>query len=376
MRLEIRGVKFNVILSIKRRSEYMASNRIVNVGIIGLGGMANEYLRNISIIDSIKVSAICDVNQKLLNIIGEQEGVSQDKRFKNIEEITASPEVDAIISVVPNNLHAKILELCILYQKPIMAEKPFTLNFEEAENLNLLYQKKPIPCMIGFIHRYTPSFQYAKKLLEANTIGKIRHIDVRYHQSFGTPLFNVPYLWRFNKTITGTGALGDLGAHMIDSARFFIGEFRSISALMKTFVDKRRDPITGEERHVDVDDFTSFQAILENDVVGNFVTTRNAIGASNQHEVTLYGDYGTLHVSINRPNEIDIFVRNKSNENPVLTTEKVPETYNKTILNDFAELILNKKSQNTPNFYDGYKNQKVIDRIIYSAEKGHFVKVD
>jgi len=163
---------------------------------------------------------------------------------------------------------------------------------------------------------------------------------------------------------------------MIDSARFFVGEFHSVSALMKTFVDKRVDSITGEEKQVDVDDFTSFQAILENDVVGNFVTTRNAIGSSNRHEVTLYGDYGTLHVNIECPNEIDIFVKDKSEEQPVLKTEKIPEIYNKTPLKDFAELILNKQNQDMPTFYDGYQNQKVIECIISSAEKGSFVKVD
>ncbi|GKU82064.1 Gfo/Idh/MocA family protein [Niallia sp. NCCP-28] len=354
----------------------MISNNIVTVGVIGLGGMANEHLRNISRIDSLQLGAICDINQELLNKIGDQEGISQDKRFNNIEDIIASPNVNAIISVVPNNLHAKIIELCILHRKPIMAEKPFTLNFAEAENLNRLYKQNPIPCMIGFIHRYTPSFQYAKKLLEENTIGRIRHIDVRYQQSFGAPLFNVPYLWRFNKEVAGTGALGDLGAHMIDSARFFVGEFHSISALMKTFIEKRIDLITGEEKLVDVDDFTSFQAILENEVVGNFVTTRNAIGSANQHEVTLYGDLGTLHVNIERPNELDIIVNSKLEAKPVLKTERVPDIYNKTLLSDFAELILNKESDDMPTFYDGYKNQRIIDCIIYSAEKGHMVKVN
>lgn len=354
----------------------MISNNIVTVGVIGLGGMANEHLRNISRTDSIQLGAICDINQELLNKIGDQEDISQDKRFNNIEDIIASPDINAIISVVPNNLHAKIIELCILHQKPIMAEKPFTLNFAEAENLNQLYKQNPIPCMIGFIHRYTPSFQYAKKLLEENTIGQIRHIDVRYQQSFGAPLFNVPYLWRFNKEITGTGALGDLGTHMIDSARFFVGEFQSVSALMKTFVEKRMDLKTGEEKQVEVDDFTSFQAILENDVVGNFVTTRNAIGSSNQHEVTLYGDCGTLHVNIERPHEVDIIVKSELENIPVLKTERVPERYNKTLLSDFAELVLNNEGHDMPTFYDGYKNQKIIDCIIYSAQKGHMVKVD
>ncbi|WP_162990460.1 Gfo/Idh/MocA family protein [Mesobacillus foraminis] len=328
------------------------SKKLITVGVIGLGGMSSFYLANISNMDSIKIGAICDVNEEILNKIGDQEGVSRDKRFNNIEEIIACPDIDAIISVVPNNLHAKVLELCILHQKPVMAEKPFTLDFEEAEKLNLLYQQNPVPCMIGFIHRYTPSFLYAKKLLEQNAIGPIRHVDVRYQQSFGSSLFNVPYLWRFNKAMSGSGALGDLGAHMIDSARFFIGEFRSVSAMMRTFVDKRKDAISGEERQVDVDDFTSFQAVLENGIVGNFVTTRNAIGSSNQHEVTLYGDCGTIHVNIERPYEIDIVVKGLE-EKPVLKTERVPDRFNKTFLSDFVQLVLHNPSRDMPTFYDG-----------------------
>jgi predicted dehydrogenase len=145
------------------------------------------------------------VNEALLMKIGDEEGVSHEKRFNDMESLIADPDVDVVISIVPNHLHAKVIKLCIQYQKPIMAEKPFTLYFAEAEKLAVLYAKQPIPCMVGFSYRYVPSFRYAKKLLEENKIGVIRHIAVRYLQSFGAPLFEVPYAWRFNKAVTGQG---------------------------------------------------------------------------------------------------------------------------------------------------------------------------
>src|SRR5699024_3690572 len=195
---------------------------------------ANAHRTMISELDQLVLGAICDVNEDLLREIGNEEEVSEEKRYTNMEDLITDSNVDVVISIVPNYLHAEVLKLCILNQKPIMAEKPFTLNWPEAQELADLYEKQPIPCMVGFSYRYVPSFRYAKRLLEEKRIGQIRHISVRYLQAFGAPLFNVPYAWRFNKAISGTGALGDLGAHMIDTARFLIGEFCSVSALMDT----------------------------------------------------------------------------------------------------------------------------------------------
>lgn len=343
---------------------------------IGLGGMAAAHRKAMEKIECLQLGALCDVDEEILNKIGDEEKIAENKRYTSMEELIADPEVHAIISIVPNHLHAYVLRLCIQYQKPVMAEKPFTLNFEEAEELAVLYEKQPIPCMVGFSYRYLPSFRYAKKLLEEEKIGSVRHITLRYLQSFGAPLFEVPYLWRFNKALTGTGALGDLGSHMVDSARFFIGEFQSLSALTKTFVHERKDPVSGEMVKVEVDDYASFQAVLEHNVIGNFVTTRHAVGSGNQLEVTLYGDFGTIHLNCERPNEVDICVKDEEDKGPAFKTIQVPNGYEKQQLQDFADLITGQSAQEMPNFYDGYQNQKVLEKIIQSAESGQFIEVN
>ncbi|MGD7023647.1 Gfo/Idh/MocA family protein [Rossellomorea vietnamensis] len=354
----------------------MIKNRVVKVGLIGLGDMANAHRTMISELDELKLSALCDVNEDLLNKIGDIENVAVEKRFNNMEALISDGEVDAVISIVPNHLHARVLELCIQYQKPILAEKPFTLNFEEAEYLKSLYEKQPIPCMVGFSYRYTPSFRYAKELIQEGKIGKVKHISVRYLQSFGAPIYDVPFLWRFDKAITGTGALGDLGAHMIDLARFMIGEFTSVSAMVDTFVHERKNPVSGEMQKVDVDDYASFLAVLDNSIPGNFVTTRNAIGSGNQHEITVYGDFGTIHASCERPYEIDVCIIEDKEVQSSFETKPVSESYKRQQLEDFADLILGKKQEGTPEFFDGYQNQKILERIIESAESGRTVLID
>jgi predicted dehydrogenase len=354
----------------------MAENKVIKVGLIGLGGMANAHRKMISELGQLQLSALCDVNDELLHKVGDEEGIGKEKRFNEMEMLIQDPDVDAVISIVPNHLHANVLELCIHHQKPIMAEKPFTLNFEEAERLSGLYEKQPIPCMVGFSYRYIPAFRYAKQLLQEKKIGTVRHIEVRYLQSFGAPIFDVPFLWRFNKPVTGTGALGDLGAHMIDSARFFVGEFQSVSALMRTFVPERKDPVSGDMRKVEVDDYVSFLAQLEHDVVGTFLTTRNAIGSGNQHEVTLYGDIGTIHVNCEQPDEIHLSLVDNKDLQPSSRTVKVPPGYKRQQLEDFVDLVTGQNREGIPAFHDGYQNQKVLERIVESAEKGQFFKID
>jgi predicted dehydrogenase len=354
----------------------LTKNQSIRVGLIGLGGMANAHRKMISELEQLQLSALCDVNDELLHKVGDEEGIGKEKQFNEMESLIRDADVDAVISIVPNDLHAKVLELCIRHQKPIMAEKPFTLNFKEAEYLAELYEKKPIPCMVGFSYRYIPAFRYAKQLLQENKIGTLRHMEVRYLQSFGAPIFDVPYLWRFNKAVTGTGALGDLGAHMIDSARFLVGEFKSVSALMRTFVPERRDPASGSMQKVEVDDYVSFHAVLENDVAGAFLTTRNAIGSGNQHEVTLYGDIGTIHVNCEKPDEVLLSLVDAKELQTSKETLEVPPGYKRQQLEDFIALLSGREQEEIPDFHDGYQNQKVLERIIESAKKGQSVNID
>lgn len=340
---------------------------IIKVGLIGLGGMANHHLRLLSQLDNVQISALCDVNKTVVNGRGEEHGIPQERRFSDYESLIGHPEVDAVISIVPNKFHAEVIRLCIQHQKPIMTEKPFTLSLEEAEELKKLYEQQPIPCMVGFSYRYIPSFRYVKQLLEENKLGTIRHLSVQYLQQWGSPIFDVPFSWRFSKNMSGSGALGDLGSHMIDTARYFTGEFQSVFSMMKTFVDERKTANEAGTESVDVDDFTSFQATLENGVVGTFVTSRNAIGSGNQLEVTIFGDYGTVNVCCERPDEVTICLKDEDRDAP-FRTELVPDEYKCNQLQDFIDSVLHKNPKDVPTFYDGYQNQKILEKIIQSAE--------
>ncbi|MCM3618475.1 Gfo/Idh/MocA family oxidoreductase [Sutcliffiella horikoshii] len=347
---------------------------MVRFGLIGLGGMANHHLFLLSKLQGVKITALCDVNPDVLNSIADKYGVSEEQRYTDYDSLIQDPEVDAVISIVPNKFHGKIIQLCIQYGKPLMTEKPFTVNFEEANMLKELFEKKPIPCMVGFSYRYIPAFRFVKQLLEEGRFGTIRHISVNYLQQWGAEIYDVPYSWRFSKEMSGSGALGDLGSHMIDSARYFIGEFKAVAGMMTTFVTERQ--VDGVEmKEVDVDDFTSFQATFQNGAMGTFVTSRNAIGSGNQLEIIIYGNKGTVKLCCDQPDEVEICLKSKENKEATFEKVKVPENFYLNQLQDFIDFVAGKSVKDVPGFVDGYENQRVMESIMTSAKTGQTVEV-
>ncbi|WP_274365039.1 Gfo/Idh/MocA family protein [Paenibacillus thermotolerans] len=341
----------------------------MRVGLIGLGGMANHHIWLLSKIDEAEITAICDVNPEALRNVGENLGVSA--RYEDYASIVKDPNVDCIISVVPNKFHAEIIDLCIGHGKPLMTEKPFTVTFEEAKALKTKYDRSPIRCMVGFSYRYVPAFRYAKELLEQGELGEIRHIAVEYLQQWGAELFDTPYSWRFSKEMSGSGALGDLGAHMIDSARYFAGQFTHVAGLLKTFVPERKLPGgSGETAEVDVDDFTAFVAGFENGAAGVFTTSRNAVGFGNHLEVTIYGTKGTVQVNSEYPRTVKRWSRRDGEVDSNVSVSDVPERFELNQLQDFLNFARGKDTKDTPTFTDGYENQKIIDLLIQSSAKG------
>lgn len=344
-------------------------------GIIGLGGMANHHLHLLSKLQDVTITALCDVNENALHTMADKYGVPSERRYTDYEALIQDSGVDAVISIVPNKMHAKIIRLCIQYEKPLMTEKPFTVNFEEAMELKGIFEKTPIPCMVGFSYRYIPAFRFVKQMLEEEQLGEIRHISVAYLQQWGAPLFEIPFSWRFSKEMSGSGALGDLGSHMIDSARYFIGEFKAVAGMMTTFV-KERSVDGGGVQAVDVDDFTSFQATFENGAMGTFVTSRNAIGSGNQLEITIFGDKGTVKLGCEKPDEVEMCVKSKGNPDSGFVKIAVPEQYYLNQLQDFVDYVKGTSLKYVPIFEDGYLNQKVMECVIKSATTGKLVVVE
>ncbi|QAY67936.1 Gfo/Idh/MocA family protein [Paenibacillus protaetiae] len=347
--------------------------RQFKIGLIGLGGMAGAHIRWMKEQGGFTIVAVSDVSPEALERTGAKLELGPEKQYADFRDLTQDTDVEAIVAVTPNQVHAAVIQACLEAGKPFLAEKPFTRSFEEARPLLELYERKPVPAMLGFSYRYTPAFRYAKELLLEGRLGKIRSFSSQYLQGWGSALYDGYYTWRYNKAVTGTGALGDLGSHMIDMARYLFGEFEQLSAQLHTFIPERRHP-SGGMAQVDVDDFASFQAQLAGGVVGVFQTSRNAIGSGNQHEIAIYGDAGTLHASTVDPDHL-VWIREESPGQLAKSVIDVPQRCKRTQYGDFASLLAGEQPEGLPGFMDGYRNQQVLDAIVRSSEGGTAIRL-
>lgn len=341
----------------------------VRLGLIGLGGMANVHSEQIARIEGASIAAICDKDQARVSEWGDRLGIDEGGRYGDPEQLIRYADVDAVLSITPNDVHYEIIRLCLIHGKPIMTEKPFTRTYAEAKALLELSEQHDTPCMVGFSYRYTPSFRMARDMIRSGKLGEVRHVFVQYLQQWGGPLFETKMNWRMDRSITGTGALGDLGSHMVDAARYLIGEPREVTSMMNNLISHREDPVNGRSVPVDIDDFAAFLAVLEGGVPAVFQTSRNAYGSENQFEISIFGDAGSLRIGWEygdvvhyiHPNEAGTSVREEL---------QVPGEYHLKQMQDFVDLVRGTVREETATLYDGYMNQRVLEAV----EQAHLKK--
>ncbi|UVI28828.1 Gfo/Idh/MocA family protein [Paenibacillus spongiae] len=350
--------------------------REINIGVIGLGEMARHHIRQLLLVPGVRIAAVCDIHSKAVQEVGDQLGIPASKRYEAYESLIGDTQIDGVLSVTPNDKHAMIIEACIHAGKPLFTEKPLTRTYEEAVRVLELYRrKKPIPCMVNFLWRNTPAFQYTKKMIQEGRIGRINHFFVQYLQGWGSSGYHTPFIWRFDEKITGTGTLGDLGSHMIDLAQYMIeDDITDIQAMLTTIVPERLDPETGALKQVTVDDFACFNARFTQGAVGVFQTSRNAIGADNQHEISLYGEEGSLHVSPAN-NQVVWHRLKEGGEETVTETIEVPAEEGLNPWQTFADLIRGDAAANYATLEDGFTNQLHMEAIVRSARNRSMIEV-
>lgn len=344
-------------------------------GFIGLGVMAGVHVNNIRRFADAHVAAGCDTNEDHARRFAADNGLADDRLFTDYRALIADPAVDVIVCVTPNNTHADIIRACLEAGKPFMAEKPFTRTFEEARELIALYRAKPVPNMIGFSYRYNPPFRLARDIVQSGRLGAIRHVFIQYLQGWGAAVMEQPMIWRYDKAVTGTGTLGDLGSHMIDTARFLIGEFDEVSGRLATIIPQRRDAATGAQVAVEVDDFACFHANLAGGIPAVFQTTRNAVGAGNQHEAYLYGDLGTLYISSENWDTATLMYRAAGGE-IVRELLDVPKDGGVDQWDEFMKLLRGEHSDLVTTVEDGYLNQAVMEAVVLSGERRRVVELE
>jgi len=219
-------------------------------------------------------------------------------------------DVDVIDICTPGYAHAEIATAALEAGKHVLCEKPLANTLAEAQAMAEAAgraERSGVFSMVGFNYRRVPALELARRLIAEEAIGEVRHVRAAYLQDWGADEA-IPLLWRFESEHAGSGALGDIGSHLIDITQQLVGQrISTVSGLTETFVTKRARTDGGGEGSVTVDDLVVFAVRFDEGVTGNFEATRVASGRKNAMRVEIDGAAGGLAFDLERLNELQIY---------------------------------------------------------------------
>ena len=207
----------------------------------------------------------------------------------------------------PNDAHAEPCIAAAAAGKHILCEKPLGRTAEESKTMLDAVTKAGVKHMVAFNYRFVPAIRQARNLIESGALGQIYHFRAVYLQEWIMPHYGTPMIWRLDKSVAGSGALGDLGAHIIDLGHYLVGGMKSVSAMTKTFIPERPLADGSGMGKVDVDDAFAAVVEFENGALGTLESTRFAGGHKNSNCLEINGEKGSIRFNLERMNELEVF---------------------------------------------------------------------
>jgi len=193
----------------------------------------------------------------------------------------------------PNSLHAEPTIAAAQAGKHVICEKPLGRDAAESYETWQRVQATGVKHMCAFNYRFVPAVRLAREIVASGELGEIHHFRARYLQEWGA---TDAALWRFDKAAAGSGALGDLAAHVVDLARYLVGEIEAVSALTATFQPGR-----------EVDDAVEAAVAFEGGAVGTIEASRFATGRKNVLSWEINGAKGSIVFDLERLNELEVY---------------------------------------------------------------------
>ena len=310
------------------------------------------------------------------------------KAYTDWRAMLDDPEVQVFDNAGPNDLHAEPNIAAAQAGKHVISEKPLGRNAEECKLMWEAVKKARVKHQVAFNYRFVPAVRLIRNLIDAGKLGRIYHFRAAYLQEW-IASEDFPMVWRLESKHAGSGALGDLGSHVVDLARYLVGEPKSLMARTETFIKQRKDA-QGKLRKVDVDD--AFQAIIEyrNGAVGTLEASRFCPGRKNSNTFEINAEKGSIRFNLEAMNELEVFWKDGDRDTQGFTKVLVSESYHPfwshwwpqghiigwehTFVHEFAhffEAIVNKTkvAPHAADFEDGYKNAVICDAILQSAKE-------
>ena len=357
----------------------------VRVGIVGTSGWADfMYLPALQSHPQAEITAICGRNRASAEDLAAKYNIPNV--FTDYSDMIKLSGLDAILIGTPDDLHYEMTMQSISAGLHVLCDKPLALTAQQAWEMYQAAETAKVMHMVLFTYRWMPFFRYIKDLIDQGYVGRFYHAEFRYMMGYARQR---EYLWRFDQK-RANGVLGDLGVHMIDLARWLVGDISRVSAQLGVFVER-----------LGVDDGVIDPA---NDAA--FVLTEFANGAHGsihasvvayladrfmQQQVKIYGEAGTLEIDIPYEGaEAGEVIRAARNDDQQFQTLEVPASYWGDVSRSDPSEVFTKQSMGcrafidailenqlvTPNFYDGYKAQQVIEAAMDSHRLAKWISVE
>ncbi len=381
----------------------------MNVGMVGykfMGKAHSNAFKKVSMFFdpsfTIHMQALCGRNESAVREAAEKFGWKDYET--SWERVIDREDINVIDIGAPSDVHKEIALAAAEKGKHIFCEKPLALNLKDAREMLSAAEKNKVKHMVGFSYRFMPSVQLAKKLILSGKLGKIYHFRALYLQDWiVSPEF--PLVWRLDKKIAGSGALGDIGAHIVDLSRFLMGDIDRVTGMTKTFIKERPlmenaaglnakaapDASKGE---VTVDDAALFLAEFKNGALGSFEATRFGNGHKNGLSFEINGSKGSLKFEFEKMNELQFYSSEDEEGIQGFRTISVTEPihpyagvwwpaghiigYEHTFVHEFYEFFqaIETDTVPMPDFSEGVKCSQVLEAVELSVENGQWIKVD
>ena len=339
--------------------------KVVRLGIIGTGGMANVHASQFTKIKGCEVVAACDVNLDRARAFAEKHNIPNVSG--DAAALLSHADLDAVSIVTPDVFHMPVALQCLAAGKHVLCEKPLALNAVDAKKMVVAAKNAGVVNMVNFSYRDWPCIQAAAASIHLGEIGEIRHVEASYLQAWlvgkvwGDWRSSPAWLWRLSSKHGSKGVLGDVGVHIVDFATFPAGPIREVFCRLKTFPKAPGNRI-GQYR-LDANDSATLNVEFANGALGVIHTSRWVGGNANRLYLKIAGTKGTIEIDSDVAVDAYKVCRGKDLDAGIWKSMKckaVPTNYQRFIK------AIQTNTPGEPDFARGLEVQKVLDACIAS----------
>jgi predicted dehydrogenase len=262
----------------------------------------------------VRLVAVADANAAVADDAAKRYGY--DRAEYDWRAIAHAPDIDAVSVVVANHLHREIVEGLLAAGKHVLCEKPLAGSLADAEAMVAAAEASDRVTAVGYTYRRSPAVEMIRREVAAGTLGELVHVNGRYWCDYALDP-DAPITWRYRGG-PGTGALADIGSHLLDLCEFVCGPIVEVSgAVFTTMIGSRPVPlgvtyghtkaaVSGEVESVENEDVATFTAKFDNGAVGSFSASRVAHNLPDGLGFELFGSNGSAAWDLHRAAEFQI----------------------------------------------------------------------